>query len=225
MIMLKNLLFPAMLFLLSTNSCVTKHESFYVRQKRFHLISDAYIKKDSVIFQNYFLFTQARDSNYGESEFVENNSDSLVNILNESMKKLPEIYLSISKDLKNQFSESFYNIKYMDIRRFPLDSIINLGRANENVVSMVPIISIHHILSTNSSLQGWSDPEFLCFLSIAVFMIKNGKIIYYKQMFHQEKIEASKHSYPFYWYNLPIPQETWNSLVLEVMHDYIERLK
>ena len=56
-------------------------------------------------------------------------------------------------------------------------------------------------------------------------MVKNNRVIYYKQMRYVEKVYSKNHSYDFEDFYIPIAQKHWNGLVREVMKEYIERLE
>jgi hypothetical protein len=213
-----------LVFVLVLSSCFSK-DGYIYKQRRFYQFDSYYISKDTLFMNEFILYgTNTRHSikNYVE---VSLNSDSLKTIFDRALTKtaVPIIFQKSSKNLGISIFKENPKLKFKKIN---INDLFDIAYNNANNFKLIPVIALNFTTSTGLSTSGADTyPHFLCFLDIAIFVIKNNKLVYFKNMVHMEKVDGEYHPYKYEDFHIPIPQEHWDGLVREVMKEYIERLK
>ena len=204
-------------------SCMSN--GYNLKQRRFYNFESSYNKTDTMYLSD-FIFYNLQDlgglNNYRE---IYLNEDSLFSLFKISINKLdlPLIIADENKNLKTTDCIKNPLLKYKKIKK---DSLFSIANKNLNKLSLVPIIYLNYTSRTHITISGADPyPHYLCFLNIALFVISDNKVIYFKNMYHVEIVDAEYHPYKFEDFHIPIPQEHWDGLVREVMREYIERMK
>lgn len=197
-------------------------------ERRNYIINEKYSFKDTLFIKNYILYGNADVGTiHNPWKRVELNSDSLIDIFKISISKIESINVCVNKPLFNRVkSDSYRSNPLLKYKKIDRNEIISLARIGLNEISLIPVINFS-FYSTRWSGSGQSDtyPRFICHFNIAVFIVKNEEIIYYKQMRYVEKVNSEFYPYEFEDFHIPIPQKHWDGLVREVMKEYIERLE
>ena len=197
-------------------------------QRRFYIFDKTYSSLDTVVIENYILYgVEHTKTLYNSWKKVELNSDSLIRIIKESINQIEGINFIFNDSLKNKKNKSFYLNPRLEYKKTDKEDIILLASEDTNVVSLIPIVLKSFGVTRDPSLGAgeYTYPELICHLSLAVYMVKNNKIIYFKQNRYVEIIHRKKHPYEYEDFFIPITQKHWDGLVREVMKEYIERLE
>lgn len=142
--------------------------------------------------------------------------DSLFNHFRIALKNsgLP-VYFSESTGHKQLYD--FENTPLLHTRKIDTQKIVSIANscANCSNLVMVPIVKVSY-----EALPADSDPEFICIISVKIFIVQDDKIIYFAERgFAEDGNEENFRNYDF-----PIPQGKWDRLARELMKVYIERL-
>lgn len=220
---------PIALFFVIISGCKLS-KTYKPDEKRFYVFNNTYSSSDSLYFQNYVLYAIARKGELvAEDTRVRLNSDSLIKVFKNSISQLKEVRMNIdtSTPLLNRVNSSYFSNPEFRYKLYDKDYIISLANKEKDVISFVPVVGLLYDTFRSASLGAGADtyPMLICHLSIAVFIIKNEEILYYKQMRYVESVDGEFHPYAYHDFNIPIPQEHWDGLVREVMKEYIERLE
>jgi len=161
-------------------------------------------------------------NNYSE---IYLNEDSLFSLFKISINKL-DLPLIIADENKNLKTPDFINNPLLKYKKINKNSLFSIANNNPNKLSIIPILRQNFTTSTHKTTSGADPyPHYLCSLNIALFVISDNKVIYFKNIFHMESVYAEYHPYKFEDFHIPIPQEHWDGLVREVMREYVERMK
>lgn len=211
-------------FLLLIYSCTSKSGYIY-KQKRFYHFETSYNINDTLHLSDYILYGLYDQVGLKNFDIVYLNDDSLFNKFIDSFELL-ELPLNLNNAHNNKITESFLKNRYSRYKKIDKDYIKAIAKKQDEKTFIIPIIFKYFKSIRHGGIAGADTyPTFYCHFSLAVFIIKNNKIIYYKQMRHVESVDSEFHPYKFEDFKIPIPQEHWDGLVKEVMREYIERRK
>lgn len=59
-----------------------------------------------------------------------------------------------------------------------------------------------------------------CEVTLAVFVVKNRDVLYYKQVRHNEIVKDKDHTHAYEDFFIPISTSTWDEMVRNVMKEY-----
>lgn len=218
---LKNLIY-ILLAVLFLCSCITYTQKGNVyRNKKHYTFEVAYSQKDTLHIHDYILHGFARNNKHAK---IQLNDDSLFNIFKRSITKL-NIPLSFANSHQNAINPNFEENKYLVYKKIDFTYLYSLAKNNQNKTILIPIIyknySWHNGYGPNDTY-----PTNRCFLILAIFIIKNDTIVYFKILSLEESIDTEYNRDNKYEdFNIPISQERWDNLVEDVMLEYINRLK
>jgi len=211
-------------FVLLFNSCFSKTGYVY-KQRRFYHFESYYSNKDTLYMNDFIMYginTKNSIKNYIE---VNINYDSLINIFKHSLINT-DAPIILEKSRQNLGISIFKENHMGKFRKINKDDLFEIAKINTNNFKLIPVIRLNFTTSTGLTTSGADTyPHFLCFLDIAIFVIKNNKIVYFKNMTHMESVDGEFHPYKYEDFHIPIPQEHWDGLVREVMKEYMERLR
>lgn len=209
--MIKILIVNILLVLLSLN--VTSCKPVYEK-----VINDVYYQEDTVHICDFLIFNRIQVGAY-KSEYysVENFSDSIINVFNQSFLRL-NINYKIHNS-KNAVDSSFIENKYKGSYHYPPTKLIIdiANKCNKNIV-LVPLIEVHHGgVGAEAGLTYYDRGYF------TAFIVKENKIIYahdniVKSEIFQTTLRSER---PF---DL-LKEDDWDELVRGAMQPYIERLE
>ena len=195
--------------------------------KRFYKFNDTYSSTDTLFIRNFIMYGNADMGTLHDPwRRVRLNSDSLIHVFKTSISKIEAVNISVNDQIFNRVNNSYYSNPLLKYKKIDKEMLISFASNDTSVLSLIPVI----LFSFNASRWSGSGqfdtyPRLICHLNIAVFIVKNQEIIYFKQMRYVEKVDGEYHPYEFEDYHIPIPQEHWDGLVQEVMKEYIERLE
>jgi hypothetical protein len=215
----QKLFYLSMLFLIfGCNSSIYNYTN-----RKHYTFEKSYKSNDSLLFEKYILFGLSFEGLKNRKIAIEN--DSIMNIFIHSINKL---------GLPIQTSNKIENIEQLNCTTGKILKYKNINKKclKESFIQkkykayILPIISLSFGKSTHLSTAGADKyPHFVVILDVAIFIIKNDEVYYYKQMSYVESIDSEYHPYKFEDYKIPIPQKHWDGLVKEVMREYLERRK
>jgi hypothetical protein len=208
------------------NSCyvINSTNGFRLRNKEHYHFELNYSKKDTIIVSDFIMYGIEKHDEYNvTSSYVKTNIDSLFNIIKNKVNDLniPLLFDFVNINIHNP---DFIKNQYLEYKKINFTDILSSANKFENKSVLFPIIRISYSSSTMSES---SLDEHYCNIQLAIFIIKNGKITYFKHMSHVESVDSE--SYTFLYtdpnFTIPIPQHNWDGLVQEVLREYIYRLK
>jgi hypothetical protein len=193
-------------------------------QKHFHF-EPTYSKNDTLIISDYIIYGNTKPCVPCElNNYLKIKTDSLFSILKNVLleTKLPLKFQKTNANLVRYEIEKNINLKF---KRIYFTEIIPSTQIFENKSVLFPIISLVYDSYTTGDFE--TKPRHFCYFRIAVFVFKNGKLTYYKQVRHNERVDAKTFKYQITDrnFNIPIPQQHWDGMVQEVMREYFNRLK
>jgi len=205
-------------------SCKSKNGYLY-EQKGYYNFEPTYNRNDSLYLSDYILYSLHSKSGHDKFGSVNLNDDSLFNIFKASLKRL-DLPIKYNTVNNNKLTDEFIRNHFLKYKNIDKEYIKRMTKQLNGKTAVIPIILKLFNKFTNVSSGGADTyPSYICHFSLAVFIIKNNKIIYYKQMRHVESVYGEFHPYKYEDFHIPIPHEHWDGLVREVMKEYIERMK
>ena len=215
------------LYIIGFFSCLLffscSYHGFYFDNKRNHQAKESY-SNDTLFLSDYILFgtySQKR-LNYG---IVRLKSDSLFTIFEKSIKKtqLP-ISINNNRNVSNKRIIDKYHSRAKHIKAENIKVYTKASKMGNSKRVIIPVIKFNFNTDNHCSDAG-CDTYYVVHLSLAIFILENNEVIYYKKMRHEEKLDDDNIPDYYNYYNVPIPKEKWDKLVLDVMKEYIERLE
>jgi len=176
----------------------------------------SYIKRPLLFRENYNLDDTISVGFYQEHANAWKPPDSLYNHVRIGLEN-SGLSVHFSESGGQKFFYDFERNSGIMRRNIDLEQVIQAANACLDCTSpvLIPIINVRY-----ERLSADSATEFMCFITLYVFLVQNDEIIYYKERrMWQEGNEENYNNYDF-----PVPQEKWDRLVREAMKEYIERL-
>ena len=207
-----------LLLTLFIGSC--SYHGFYYENRRNHVLQETY-SNDTLVLGDYILFGTYRRKglDYGN---VTLNNDSLFNIFKKSINKtgLTICFGDKGKNLSNKKIIERYHSRAKHISPEDINVYANIKDNPNSKRIIIPVIKFNFY--TDRTTTG-SGGDYITHLSLAIYVLEKNNVVYYKKMRHMEKQhDLSAHLNDF---QVPILQEKWDKLVLDVMKEYIERLE
>lgn len=208
------------IFLLCVCIGSCSYHGFYYENRRNYVFQEAY-SNDSLELGDYILFGTYRRKglDYGN---VTLNNDSLFTIFKKSINKtgLTICFGDKGKNLSNKKIIERYHSRAKHISPEDINVYANIKDNPNSKRIIIPVIKFNFY--TDRTTTG-SGGDYITHLSLAIYVLEKNNVVYYKKMRHMEKQhDLSAHLNDF---QVPILQEKWDKLVLDVMKEYIERLE
>jgi hypothetical protein len=211
----------SILLLLLIYGC--QSNGYYFENKRFFEFKHSYSGQDTLLVSDY-VFYGINQIDLNNHEVISLNEDSLVGLFKFSIQNL-KIPLHFSLSTTNKLNEDFERNPALKYKGMKLKTLLLSNNIKNNQTILLPIINFNFNKSHSAHPAGRDPyPHYVCHLTLAVFIVKDEEVIYYKQMSHAEIVDGEFHPYPYEDFNIPISQEKWDGLVREVMKEYIERV-
>ena len=199
------------------------YNGFYFENKRNFQFKESY-SNDTLVINDYILFGTYRRKrlDYG---IVRLNNDSLFTVFKEAINKteLPIYFESKGRNLSNKKIIERYHSRFKHINLEDIKIYANVKDVGDSKQTIIPVIKYNYHSENDCGAAG-CDRYYITHLSLAIYILENNKVIYYKKMRCVEKSDFSIPDY-YNYYQVPIPPDNWDGLVKEVMKEYINRLK
>ena len=187
----------------------------------FHF-QNSYNKQDSLHLSDFIFYGISEEPNFRLK--IDLNDDSLYNILKGSLSKL-KLPIHYKSNKTNYSNLSYFIDKYLPYEKINKSLIFKSANSFNDKHLIFPVLQLYFRQRINFDPSITVYPRYYCYLSLAIFIVKNREVLYYKQVRHEEVVNKEYHPYEFEDYHVPISQENWDGLVKEVMKEYIERLE
>lgn len=191
-------------------------------QNHYSFVDERYATQDTIYLNDFIVYSSSVYRDYRLK--VETHGDSLFNIFNSGIDKL-NLNIRHFEGGRNYAQLSFFSDAHLTYEKINKSLIFKSVSQFPDKTIIFPVILNHYRLFNNFDASSFYYPKFGYYLTLAVFVVKNKEVLYFNQTRHLVFVNQKDHPHNFYDFHIPISQETWNSLVLEVMRDYIERLK
>ena len=209
-----------LLIIVITSSCNSIHS--YRREKKHFYFEEFYSASDSLLLSDFIIYGISEEPKFRLK--IQLKDDSLINILKSSLIKLP-LNFSQTEDNNNYDNLSFFSGEYLTYEDINKSLLFKTANSYSDKKIIFPILLKYYKQRTNFDPARTVYPRFYCHLTLAVLVVENCEVLYYKQVRHQEIVNAEHHQFEFEDYHVPIAQKHWDELVQEVMKEYIERLE
>jgi hypothetical protein len=211
----KMLVHILILLLLVMSSC-NSVKFFQSEKKHFHF-EKIYSNSDSLFLADYIVYGISEKAKHRFK--IQLNEDSLFNILKSSFSK--QALNIISLDTNTNYDDySFFSDEYFTYKNFNKSILFKSAINYPDKKLIFPVLLKYYKQRVHF------DPSFFsCHITLAVFVVQNCEILYYRQVRHEEIIKTKNHPYEFDDFYIPIPLNKWDELVKEAMQPYIDRLK
>lgn len=213
------LLILTLLFLF-IHSCANNKN--FLGQKHYSYFESKYDALDSLYIKDYIVYSASKERNYILRVLA--NHDSTFQMFKTLLGQM-DVPLKVKDGGENLQRLSFFGheqLTYPDINK---SLILKSALEFENKYVLFPIVLNFYKRLNSFDAQSHGSERYGNYITMAVFIVKNGQVVYYKQVRHLEIVEESKHPYAYEDFFIPISQDLWDGLVKEVMRDYIARLK
>lgn len=207
------------LVLFITYSCNTV-QSYRSETKHFHF-EEFYNSSDSLLLADYIIYGISENQNFRLK--IELNDDSLFNILKSSLSK-QQLNINYEDENHNYSNLSFFSDEYLTLKKINKSILFKSASDYPDKKLIFPVLLKYYKHRTNFDASVTVYPRFYCQITLAVFVVQNCEVLYYKQVRHEEIVNKEYHPFEFEDFHIPISQQDWDDMIKEVMKEYIERL-
>ena len=212
--------FLIVLFFLLVNSC--SYNTNFMGQKLHAYVGDHYYADQTLYIKDFIIYSSTVSRDYRLK--VESKGDSLFAIFKTGLDQL-DLNLRYIEDGRNYAQLSFFTDEHLTYEKINKSLIFKSASQFPDKTIVFPVILNFYKIFQDFDMSSNYYPKLAYYLAVAVIVVKNKKVLYFKQTRHLEFVSQKNHLHKYEDFHFPIPQEKWNSLVLEVMRDYVERLK
>lgn len=195
-----------------------KSEGF-TRQEMSHFqYNEEYDSYDSLYFSDYIIYAIAEEPRLRYK--IKVNSDSLLGILQKSMNEL-NIPIKYKGNGNNYAHWSYFTDRYLDYETVNTSLLFKSAHRFTDRTIVFPVLQMYYRQVTNFDHNVTVYPKYYCYVSLGIFMVKNSRIVYYKQSRHYELVDKEHHPFEFEDFHIPIPHKAWLNLVSTAFSEYI----
>lgn len=218
---MKSLLpFTLSLGFLFVHSCANNKS--FLGQKHYSYFESKYDALDSLYIKDYIVYSASKERHYILR--VPANHDSTYQMLKTSLGQM-DVKLKSIDGGENLQRLSFFGHEQLTYHDINKSLILKSALEFENKYVLFPVVLNFYKRLNSFDAQSHGTERYGNYITMAIFIVKNGQVVYYKQVRHLEIVEESKHPYAYEDFFIPISQDLWAGLVKEVMRDYMARLK
>lgn len=211
--------FLVLLFVMASSCSYNKN---FIGQKHYSVVQESYQPNDTIYLKDFTVYSTSMYRDYRLK--VEHHGDSLFNVFKSGINKL-NLNLRNVEGGRNYAQLSFFSDAHLSYQKINRSLIFKSASQFPDKTIIFPVILNYHRLFKDFDRSSHHFPKFGYYLTLAVFIVKNKEVLYFKQTRHFVLVNHRDHPFKFEDFHIPIPQEKWDELVKEVMHEYIERLK
>lgn len=208
------------LLLVLANSCGLNKRP--VDEKQYFHFEESYKEIDTLYLKDYIIYNTSKGRDYRLD--IKKDDDSLFSILKSSLEKT-EINLKHIDSNHNYAKLSFFPDEYLTYEKINKSLIFKSASDFPDKYVIFPVVQIYHNRITNFEATKPGYPKLSCSISLAIFIVKNREVLYYKQARYNKTVSEEDHPYEYEDFNMLIPREKWNGLVDKAMKEFMERLK
>ena len=193
-----------------------------VDEKQFFRFLESYNSQDTLYLKDYIVYNTSKGRDYRLN--IRMHEDSLFTILKSALNNL-NINIQQVEQGHNYANLSFFSDEYLTYENINKSLLFKSASHFPDKYVLFPVLLLYHERLVNLDATRPGFPKFSCSLSLALLIVKDGEVVYYKQARYNETVKRDDHPFDYEDFNIPIPEERWDELVKGAMQPYIDRLK
>jgi hypothetical protein len=193
-----------------------------VDERQYFLFQENFNDKDTLYIKDFILYNTSKGRDYRLN--IRMHEDSIFTIIKSALNKL-NLNIEQVEQGHNYAALSFFSEEHLTYDHINKSLLFKSASTLPGKYVLFPVLLIYHERLVNLDATRPGFPKFSCSLSLAIFIVKDDEVVYYKQSRYNKTVKKDDHPYDYEEFIIPVPEERWDGLVREVMKEYIERLK